>query len=64
MYCESTCIAGLGKPAERCGILGKISIKIPLQTTISYEVDNWHIGRFSLLGEHPAGLTDQSGQPQ
>lgn len=36
--------------------------KILLQTTIAYDQDDWHIGRFSLLAEHLSSLTDQHGQ--
>ncbi len=35
--------------------------KILLQTTISFTEDDWHIGRFSLLGEHLASLKDAGG---
>ena len=36
-------------------------IKILLQTTIPYAQDDWHIGRFHLLGKHIAGLRDAGG---
>jgi hypothetical protein len=35
--------------------------RILLQTTIPFEADNWHIGRFSLLREHLASLKDDAG---
>ena len=35
--------------------------RILLQTTIPFEPDNWHIGRFSLLREHLASLKDDAG---
>jgi hypothetical protein len=38
-------------------------IRILLQTTIPTIEDNWHIGRFSLLQEHLAGITDDGGAP-
>jgi hypothetical protein len=38
-------------------------IRILLQTTIPSIEDDWHIGRFSLLRDHLAGLTDASGEP-
>jgi hypothetical protein len=38
-------------------------IRILLQTTISATVNDWHIGRFSLLTEHLRGLRDEEGQP-
>jgi hypothetical protein len=37
-------------------------IRILLQTTIPGVEDDWHIGRFSLLRDHLASLTDESGQ--
>lgn len=37
--------------------------KILLQTTIPHTEDDWHIGRFSLLREHLAGLTDDEARP-
>jgi hypothetical protein len=40
----------------------KRPIRILLQTTIPPTEDDWHIGRFSLLGAHLSGLRDQSGQ--
>jgi hypothetical protein len=41
----------------------KRPIRILLQTTIPAVEDDWHIGRFSLLGEHLGGLLDGEGQP-
>lgn len=41
----------------------KSPIRILLQTTIPALQDDWHIGRFSLLREHLAGLTDGEGRP-
>jgi hypothetical protein len=38
-------------------------IRILLQTTIPFEEDNWHIGRFSLLRKHLASLRDGEGNP-
>ena len=38
-------------------------IRILLQTTIPTTEDDWHIGRFSLLHEHLAGLKDADGAP-
>lgn len=35
--------------------------RILLQTTIPFEADNWHVGRFSLLREHLASLKDDEG---
>jgi hypothetical protein len=37
-------------------------IRILLQTTIPAIEDDWHIGRFSLLGEHLRSLKDQEGR--
>jgi hypothetical protein len=37
-------------------------VKILLQTTIPYTENDWHIGRFSLLREHLATLTDAAGE--
>ena len=37
-------------------------IRILLQTTIPYTADDWHIGRFSLLRAHLAGLRDEAEQ--
>jgi hypothetical protein len=37
-------------------------VKILLQTTIETTPDDWHIGRFSLLEDYLAGLTDDHGQ--
>ena len=37
--------------------------KTLLQTTISTVIDDWHIGRFSLLRDHLAGLRDIAGAP-
>ena len=39
----------------------KRPIRILLQTTIPATEDDWHIGRFSLLGEHLSGLRDGEG---
>ncbi len=36
-------------------------IRILMQTTIPFDDDNWHIGRFSLLREHLASLKDEAG---
>src|SRR5438874_7692954 len=36
-------------------------IRILLQTTIPATEDDWHVGRFSLLGEHLRGLKDRQG---
>ena len=36
-------------------------IRILMQTTIPFEADNWHIGRFSLLREHLSALKDDEG---
>jgi hypothetical protein len=36
--------------------------KVLLQTTIPTTADDWHIGRFSLLTEFIAGLTDAAGR--
>jgi hypothetical protein len=41
----------------------KRPIRILLQTTIPAAEDDWHIGRFSLLGEHLRGLRDDEGRP-
>jgi len=38
-------------------------IRILLQTTIPAVEDDWNIGRFSLLREHLASLTDNRGSP-
>jgi len=38
-------------------------IRILLQTTIASTEDDWHVGRFSLLGEHLARLSDGAGRP-
>ncbi|MGF7147512.1 hypothetical protein FHS96_001121 [Sphingomonas zeicaulis] len=38
-------------------------IRILLQTTIPPIEDDWHIGRFSMLRDHLAGLTDEDGAP-
>jgi hypothetical protein len=38
-------------------------IRILLQTTIPATEDDWHIGRFSLLRDHLAGLSDSAGRP-
>jgi hypothetical protein len=37
--------------------------KILLHTTIPFIADDWHIGRFSLLAGHLAGLKDGHGHP-
>ncbi len=37
--------------------------KILLQTTIPTVIDDWHIGRFSLLRNYLAGLRDMTGSP-
>jgi hypothetical protein len=34
-----------------------------MQTTIPFAEDDWHIGRFSLLRDELASLTDESGNP-
>ena len=39
------------------------SAKILLQTTVPYFADGWHIGRFSLLRDHLAGLKDGHSHP-
>ena len=36
-------------------------IRILMQTTIPFEADNWHVGRFSLLREHLAALKGEDG---
>jgi hypothetical protein len=36
-------------------------IRILMQTTIPFEEDNWHIGRFSLLRDELAALKDEAG---
>jgi len=41
----------------------KKPVKILLQTTIPYTENDWHIGRFSLLREHLASLTDEDANP-
>ncbi len=38
-------------------------IRILLQTTIPPIADDWHIGRFSMLRDHLAGLADEDGRP-
>ena len=38
-------------------------IRILLQTTIPPVADDWHIGRFSMLRDYLAGLTDTDGAP-
>src|SRR5947209_14169605 len=40
----------------------KRPIRILLQTTIPATEDDWHVGRFSLLGEHLSGLQDGEGR--
>ena len=37
-------------------------IRILLQTTIPETENDWHIGRFSLLAEHLAGLRNGNGE--
>ncbi|UIJ45526.1 hypothetical protein LZK98_00745 [Sphingomonas cannabina] len=39
------------------------AIRILLQTTIPPIADDWHIGRFSMLRDYLAGLTDEAGAP-
>ncbi len=36
--------------------------KILLQTTIGFDEDDWHIGRFSLLQQHLESLRDENGE--
>jgi hypothetical protein len=36
-------------------------IRILLQTTIATTPDDWHVGRFSMLRDHLAGLVDEDG---
>ncbi|MGI8544808.1 MAG: hypothetical protein ACR2MD_15205 [Aridibacter sp.] len=36
--------------------------KILLQTTIKFDEDDWHIGRFSLLRQHLESLKDEDGE--
>jgi len=43
------------------GTLMKRPIQILLQTTIPERLDDWHIGRFSLLREYLASLKDPAG---
>jgi hypothetical protein len=38
-------------------------LEILLQTTIPYAEDDWHIGRFALLRDYIAGLTNADGTP-
>jgi hypothetical protein len=38
-------------------------IRILLQTTIPFAVDDWHVGRFSLLRDELASLKDEAGNP-
>lgn len=38
-------------------------IRILLQTTIPPIDDDWHVGRFSMLRDHLAGLRDEEGAP-
>lgn len=38
-------------------------IRILLQTTIPATLDDWHIGRFSMLRDYLSGLTDEDGAP-
>ena len=37
--------------------------RILLQTTIPYNEDDWHVGRFSLLSDHLSSLKDEQGGP-
>jgi hypothetical protein len=39
------------------------TINILLQTTIPTREDDWHIGRFSLLRDHLASISDEDGTP-
>ena len=39
----------------------KKPVKILLQTTILFDENDWHIGRFSLLREHLSSLKDETG---
>jgi hypothetical protein len=41
----------------------KRPIRILLQTTIPATEDDWHVGRFSLLGKHLSSLKDREGLP-
>jgi hypothetical protein len=38
-------------------------IRILMQTTIPFALDDWHIGRFSLLREELVSLKDEAGNP-
>ena len=38
-------------------------IKILIQTTIPYEENNWHVGRFSLVTEHLRSIRAENGEP-
>ncbi|HQU91372.1 MAG TPA: hypothetical protein PLK77_03705 [Pyrinomonadaceae bacterium] len=38
-------------------------VKVLLQTTIPFDENDWHIGRFSLLTEHLRSLTNDDGTP-
>jgi hypothetical protein len=49
-------------PAAVGGLMSK-PIRILLQTTIPTIEDDWHIGRFSLLRNYLASLTDENGEP-
>ena len=40
-----------------------MQLQILLQTTIPTIEDDWHIGRFSLLRDHLASITDEDGTP-
>lgn len=42
--------------------MSSLPIQILLQTTIEYDANDWHIGRFGLLRDYLAGLTS-GGQP-
>ena len=38
-------------------------IRILMQTTIPFALDDWHVGRFSLLRDELASLKDENGHP-
>src|SRR6478672_4081938 len=38
-------------------------IRILMKTTIPYDEDNWHIGRFSLLKDHLSSVKTKAGEP-
>ena len=44
-----------------CARQNNFMTKILLQTTIPFTENDWHIGRFSLLHEHLASLTNENG---